>query len=306
MCKPECNAVPTKKQITRGRPKNQLVQYDRPSAHERSFPPSLSRVRSEFKILCDELGGPADLGVKVNSKYMELCCREYPLDSLLPTLLKFHKDNIKARRHWPWAAFAVDQYVFEKSERSKYTEEPKSKEIIELLKQIQQSACKLGSGLSQLQNLSHRLFDTTAPFRRVHLAWLDEFVSQYISGRIRKDVGEHDGEILANHFKKIELLRQLSCIELGAKKAAELVDDSLLERERGQSDPALPNFVFRCAAIWSSLTERKPSANKVHRHPDRNEPDFVIFVQDLAKFAKQSPPSRDKVATSLRQFRTGN
>jgi len=88
------------------------------------FRPSLSAVKSDFKKLCDELGGPADIGVTVDPHYMELCCQAPSIDLVLPNLIRFQPDEVMARRHWPWAAVAIDQYAFEKSERRKYADEP--------------------------------------------------------------------------------------------------------------------------------------------------------------------------------------
>jgi hypothetical protein len=127
------------------------------------FPPSLARAESEFKKLCNEPGGPADIGVTVDKNDMEVYCREYPVGLLLPILLRFQRNEAVARRHWPWAAFAITQYAFERSERAKYTDEPKPKEILEILGQIKHAARDLGSGLSRLQALSYRLTDPAAP-----------------------------------------------------------------------------------------------------------------------------------------------
>ena len=270
------------------------------------FPPSLARAQSEFKKLCDELGGPADIGVTVDPQYMELCCQEHPADSLLPILLRFQKDQTVARRHWPWVAFAISQYAFERSELAKYTDEPTPKEVIDVLKHINKTAHDLGSGLSRLQALSYRLAHPAATGRRAHLAWLNAFISAAIAGRISNDVNEDDGQELVDDSKKMRLLRQLADVEVAANVAREHVDKSLLKRERSQSDPALPNFIFRCGGIWNSLTGRKPSAAKVHRKIQPSEPDFLIFVQELAKSAGFDPPSRDQVATSLRKFRPCN
>ena len=270
----------------------------------RQFPLSLSSISSDFKKLCDEAGGPADIGVSINKKYMEGCCRDYRSSLLLPILLRFQKDETKARRHWPWAAYAISNYVFEKSERAKYTDEPRPEEIVELLGQIRQAARDLSSGLSQLQTISYRLPDPGAPHRRAHLAWLDEFVSQVLAGRPSNDVNEDTNQLLVNHFKKLELIGQLSDIEVAAKAAESRVDKSLLDRERTQSDPALPNFVFRCGGIWKSLTGRRPSAEKIHPKLEQNgstDPDFVIFIQELAKSGGLALPSRHQVFTSLRK-----
>jgi hypothetical protein len=131
-------------------------------------------------------------------------------------------------------------------------------------------------------------------------------ISQAIGGRISNDVSEDDGQMLANHFKKTGLLSYLVDVEVAAKAATQHVDKSLLERERSQSDQALPNFIFHCSVIWKSLTGRPPSAEKVHRnirHDGPSDPDFLIFVQELAKSVEIAPPSRNQVATSLRKLR---
>ena len=297
--------MPRKRQSKRGRSTSRLAQPP-PSALRRPFPPSLARVGSDYKKLCDELGGPADIGVTVDPQYMEICCQEHPADSLLPILLRFQKDQTVARRHWPWVAFAISQYAFERSERAEYTDEPKPKEIIEILEQIRQSARDLGSGLSRLQALSARLTDPAAPLRRAHLAWLNAFISAAIGGRISNDVNEDDVQMLVDDFKKMRLLKQLADLEVATKEAMPRVDKSLLERKRGQSDQALPKFIFRCSRVWKSLTERKPSAEKVHRKIQPSEPDFLIFARELAKCAGVAPPSRKQVHTSLRKFRTPN
>ena len=116
-------------------------------------------------------------------------------------------------------------------------------------------------------------------------------------------MNEDNRQMLVDDFKKMGLLRQLEKVEIAAKMAKQRVDKSLLKRKRGQSNPALPNFIFRCGQIWKSLTERKPSAEKVHRKIQPSEPDFLIFVRGLAKSAGLTPPSRHQVATSLRILR---
>jgi hypothetical protein len=265
----------------------------------RQFPPSLSSIKSEFEKLCDELGGPADIGVKVKKIHHEHSCKEYPSRLVLPTLLRFQSDENSARRHWPWAAFAVSQYAFERRERAKYTDELKPKEVSELLCQIGKAAHDLSSGLCTLQSMANRLADPTAKLRRAHLAWLDAFLSQAVGGRISNDVNGDGKQMLSDHFEKMNLLARLAAIEIASKEAMKRVDPTLLKRERGQVDPALPCFVFRCGGIWKSLTGRKPSAHKVHRRGGPTDPDFVVFVQGLAKLGGAPAPSRNHVATCL-------
>jgi hypothetical protein len=46
------------------------------SARRRSLSLSLSQIPSEFEKLCDELGGPADIGVKFNKRDMNRYCKD--------------------------------------------------------------------------------------------------------------------------------------------------------------------------------------------------------------------------------------
>ena len=119
----ECSAVPSKK-----------------PPGSTKFPPSLARAESELKKLCNELGGPADIGIPVDKNDLEVYCREYPAGLLLPILLRFQTNEAVARRHWPWAAFAISQYASERSERAEYTDEPSPTEILKILGKIRQSA----------------------------------------------------------------------------------------------------------------------------------------------------------------------
>lgn len=262
----------------------------------RRWPPSLSNVRSEFEKLCDEFGGPADVGAKVDQPALALSCGQYHSGLIVPILLAYKDDKTVARRHWPLAAFAISQFVFETKELEKYTDEPSPKEIIQLPDQIAQSAHDLGSGLARLQTLSLRLPDPSAPLRRDHLAWLDSFISQAIAGHISNDVIEDAEKLLSIDASKMAFLTLLTEIEVAAKNARKSVDKTLLVRQRNQTDPALPNFVFRCGQIWTSLTARKPSANKVAS----GDPDFVVFLQQLAGVGPAPVPSRAKVSISIK------
>ena len=104
--------------------------------------------------------------------------------------------------------------------------------------------------------------------------------------------------------EKMLLLKRLVGIQAVAGEAAtRLIDKDLLKRKKGQADPALHNLVWRGAEIWSSLTGRVPSPNRVHRDSGE-EPDFVLFIQDLVRLAGGECPSRKVVEISLRNRRT--
>jgi hypothetical protein len=158
-----------------------------------AIPAPLRPIRSEYDELCDELGGPADISAKMGFREddvpLPMYCTEYPSRRILPVLLRFEPDEPLARRFWPWAAFAIDQYVFEQKERQ-YSDEPTPKEFEELLSQIAQSAHDLGSGLLRLEALSNRLSDPSASLRRAHIVWLDAFISQTVAGLRSNEVAE--------------------------------------------------------------------------------------------------------------------
>jgi hypothetical protein len=287
-----------------------IVMIDHDPHTRRTPRRQMPAIKSEYEILCDELGGPADIGVPIKSPRAALApyCREYSSNGVLPVLLKFKKDTSSARRHWPWAAFAISHYVFEQKERRTYTDEPGPKEVEALLSQIAQAAGKLSSGLHRLEDLSNRLGDPATPLRRAHIGWLHALVSQAAAGFLADDVNESGQHLLTVDSEKRAFLNRLTEVETGAEIAMSRVDRALLGRDRGPTAaPGLSTFVFRCGVIWGSFTGRKPSANKVFRRSAEGEdPDFVAFLQDLAKVGKAPVPSRKQVDSSLRIVGTPN
>jgi hypothetical protein len=255
--------------------------------------------KPEFDKLCAEHGGPADFGVTVETNTFRRCCREYPLGRVLPILTRFTEDEISARRHWPWTAFAVDQYTFEIKERAKYKDELKPKEIRDLLAQIKRAAHDLISALATLQNRAFRLHEHSAPLLRGHLKWLNYFISQVLAGHISNEVAQ---DFLTVDLQKLDFIKRLAQVEAAATVASKRVDKDLLKRRRGQSNPALRNFVSRSGKIWTSMTGRKPSTRRVERI-DGDDPKFVIFVKELAKIGNAAEPSRKEIEIALRNLR---
>jgi hypothetical protein len=266
------------------------------------IPRLLPRIRTEYDRLCEDLGGPADIGAVGISKYhLASYCGTYPTQRVVPVLMQYTPDETLARKLWPWVAFAISQYEFETKEMTTYSDEPTPAEVEDLLSQIAKSSRDLNSALCRLQVLSNRLRDPTAPHRRGHLGWLDAYISQASAGLLSDDVNESEPHLLVVESAKRAFLERLLDVELGAKVASERLDKTLLERERGQSNPALLQFVLRCSAVWRSLTGRKPSANKVSRD-GRVDPDFVVFLQRLARIGCTHEPTRDQVARCLRNL----
>jgi hypothetical protein len=218
---------------------------------------------------------------------------------VLPILRRFTDDEISARRHWPWTAFAIDQYTFEIKERAKYKDELKPKEIRDLLAQIKRAAHDLISALATLQNRAFRLGEHSAPLLRGHLKWLNYFISQVLAGQISNEVAQ---DFLTVDLQKLDFIKRLALVEAAATVASKRVNKDLLKRRRGQSNPALRNFVWRSGKIWTSLTGRKPSTRRIERK-DSDDPKFVLFVKELAKFRNAAEPSRKEIEIALRNLR---
>jgi hypothetical protein len=63
---------------------------------KRRFPPSLNAVRSEYKIFCEQNGGPINCDDSFAKINFEHCCREFPRRRLAPIIDRWVTDPAKA------------------------------------------------------------------------------------------------------------------------------------------------------------------------------------------------------------------
>src|SRR5262249_56687658 len=112
--------------------------------------PSFS-FRTDLDRVYLELGGPARLRGRIDRNTFARCCNEFAWGKVEPPLHRFQKDGDTAKRHWPWVAFALDQYRFERKERQQNGVRLGPEEIISLLDDIRRSTKELVSGLARLQ-----------------------------------------------------------------------------------------------------------------------------------------------------------
>jgi hypothetical protein len=265
--------------------------------------PSFS-FRTDLDRVYLELGGPAPLRGRVDRNTFARCSKEFSWRKVEPTLRRFQKDQNFAKRHWPWVAFALSQYRFERNQLQRRGATLNPSEVVELLNDIRRSAKKLASSLGRLQEASYSVGDPAARSRKPHLAYLHQFISQAAAGHIAAEVNKSGEHMARVFFCQQSFLNRLIEVEVAAGEAAKRADKSLLKRKKGQADPALYNLVWRGAEIWSSLTGRVPSANRVNRGVSGEEPDFVLFIQDLVRLAGGERPSRKVVEISLGNRRT--
>ena len=270
---------------------------------ERRLPP---RLETDLDRVYSELGGPAPLGNLRRSAFSGPC-QKFSWKVVELALCTFQKDRDTARKHWPWAAFALDQYQFERREKEKYSSELTPAEVVDLVGGISNSARELADRLAQLEEHANRIEDPAAKFRRGHLAYLDQLIAQAAAGHMATTVNDDPEHMLRVSSAKMDFIRRLVDVETVANEGAKRVDRNFLHRGASQDDPALHNLVWRLAEVWISMTGRKPSANKVYRQADidRQEPDFVQFVQHLVGLVDGAPkPSRKQIQTSLNNART--
>jgi hypothetical protein len=259
------------------------------------FPPSLNAVKSEYRIFCDRYGGPITCDDKFAKINFEHCCREFPRRMFQPTIDRWVTDPVHGIRHWPVTAYAASQYAFGQREFKKYGAEASPAHVLELLDEIRKSARRLSRALAQLQEMSARLSDGTAPLAGPHLSWLDEIIAQAMAGELAADVNEQ--RLASVHFARKDFLHRLVDVEVAARDVRDRLDPKLLRRARTSENRALRTLVAMAKPIWQSLTGRKPSVNKV---AGKRKSDFVTFVQELAKIAGGPEPTFKQVQTAFR------
>jgi hypothetical protein len=260
----------------------------------RRLPPSLNAVKSEYKKLCERHGGPIICDDSFADIDFEHYCREFPLRRFKPTIDRWVTDPDHGIRHWPVMAFAASQYAFLQREFSKYGTEASPAQVRDLLDEIGKSSQRLRGALVQLQEMSARLSDGTAPLAGPHLSWLDEIISQAMAGRGAADVSEE--QLASVHFARMDFLRRLVDVEVAAGYAQKRLDPELLKRGRTSENRALRTLVAMAKPIWQSLTGRKPSVNKV---AGERTSDFVLFTQELAEIAGGPEPTFKQVQTAF-------
>jgi len=119
-------------------------------------------------------------------------------------------------------------------------------QVRELLDEICKSSRRLRTALVQLQEMSARLSDGTAPLAGPHLSWLDEIIAQAMAGRPAADVSEE--HLASIHFARGDFLGLLDNVEAAARYAQERA--IRCRHRRGERD-------HRCAR-WSGSRARVP------------------------------------------------
>src|SRR5262245_52662673 len=181
------------------------------------FPPSLNAVKSEYRIFRGQYGDPITCDNEFADIDFEHCCREFPRRTFQPTIDRWATEPVHGVRHWPVMAFAANQYAFRQREFKKYGAEASPAHVRELLDEIRKSARRLSRTLVQLQEMSARLSDGTAPLAGPHLSWMDEIIAQAMAGELAADINEQRLAIV--HFARKDFLHRLVDVEVAAQHA---------------------------------------------------------------------------------------
>src|SRR5262249_57215898 len=153
----------------------------------------------------------------------------------------------------------LDQYRFERNQLQRRGATLNPTEVVELLNDIRRSAKKLASSLGRLQEYAYSVGDPAAPFRKPHLAYLDQFISQAAAGHIAAEVNKSREHMAHVFFGKQSFLKQLIEVEVAAGGTGERGDKNMLKREKGKADPGPSNPVWRGPGILCAPTRPRPT-----------------------------------------------
>jgi hypothetical protein len=183
-------------------------------------------------------------------------------------------------------------------------------DVRQALERIAKSAAALSDDLHTLMSAAQ----SRAPADGAHSAYVAQlvtFLGIAVAPIERDDQGSPFS--LAGTGAAVVSLQDFDRRLAGAVAAAELLargglDPALLARKKSGEDPALPAFVGLLADVWRSLTGREPSTRKVQKARGE-EPDFVLFVQSVARLVAEKhagrvkPPTIDTIAGALKGTR---
>ena len=268
---------------------------------ERRLPP---RLETDLDRVYSELGGPAPLR-DVHRSAFSGPCQKFPWKSSSWRFVHSRKTVTQLGSTGPGLRSLLTNINLSGARNIRVSLTPA--EVVELVGGISNSARELADRLAQLQEHANRIKDPAAKLRRAHLAYLDQLIAQAAAGNTAATVNDDPEHMLRVSFAKRDFIRRLVDVETVANEGAKRIDRNFLHRGASQDDPALHNLVWRLGEVWTSMTGRKPSANKVHRQAgiDRTEPDFVQFVQNLVGLVDGAPkPSRRQIQTSLKSAHT--
>ena len=256
---------------------------------EGTFPP---RLKNEYESAVERYGPPI---VPANFPHLDFqsCCNQWELHLFLPVLQAWAAAKHEAPRHWPVLAFAVDQYVFFSDQLNKDGTLSVA-DVVDALNLIDGGANKLARGITQFYKMSTAL--ASKDFDRItQIEKLFERLTATAFDAAPSDLENPLARIGADALIR-SFLVTVERIGQAAKDEAKNLNRDTLRGKREGKDRALARLVSMAAPIWTSLTTRPASVDKVVS----GAPDFVRFVQQLVKISGKKRPSFGQVASAFR------
>jgi hypothetical protein len=271
-------------------------------------PPTLKDWRQAELEKLDSLGGPVDLTGLAPLSWRQLRSINLSLDDLLPALAEFSLGGESwASRHWPWVAIACHRWRIRNeimARRGPISLKPS--DIKAGLGRIANHAEKIIKELEALSRASHS-FTKHERNKSGHVSWLLNYLYLNQEYDIRLDdfrTAEFTGDMaVAAVNSQRELEQRLVRLAVTANALCDFARADLLTVRNPPGDPGLADFVGTLALVWSSLTGRVPSVNKVPSRPEDDRPDFVRFIQKVADVqVRASATSRPWAALEIEPF----
>ena len=263
-------------------------------------PRDLPSIKTEYQKFVEDTGGQIEIEdfPKIKLEFAAPC-HDFPLHRFLPIVTRWQKHKETGIRHWPIMAALASRYQF--LHRERIEKQPSSDDISKLLSNIASSAEQLRLSLVTLRMLSSQPSDGSAALAEFHLQLVDQFIAQAAAGIVLEDFHKISKVMAAAQFGRERFVERIICIEVAAKSAKSCLNADLFKRpKRLPENRPLLGLVTCAEIVWKSLTGRDASVHKVH-NKGREEPDFVIFVQQLADIAGRPRPSFKQVQTAFRR-----
>jgi hypothetical protein len=267
------------------------------------MPPAMpsSTLSDDDLLLLSDLGGPIEISAFPRPRRVNFSgsCSLFPERAVLSVLMKYTTDLGKARRHWPWVAHALNVYRvtphFHDSRKDLTPSQAK-----DLLKSIRSAAASLEQALNALQEAALLWRDGSGD-KGGHLSYLEQLLAQGAAEHPAAAV-EEDPIRAWGFFDQYRVWRSgLHGLVEGARYAQAASSPELLTSKNRSRRPGLKKLVRRLGEIWHSLTDRRPSVQKVHTQ-NRAESKVVLFVQDVAALSHEvQVPTPSEVASALGQ-----
>lgn len=221
---------------------------------------------------------------------------KFPLDNHRAALTEFGIED--ASNFWGEIAWAADGASHANTiDRTSKTPAPSRFAV-----QLRAMAAQLDSALSVLSQLDEMEAVAVALADAARLKTLCQ-VQETLMASLLGNVSGSESEWAGDYRIRIaEWQADTHALSDGLNFAADLVvARSEGTRGSGSSQRYLRSFIPTLAGIWERMTSRPATAERIERKHGHSLPDFVLFVQYVARMAGVPEPTASMVKTGITQ-----